>query len=207
MKEVSTSFLSDNNYEELIKKLNNTNTDYIHFDVMDGKFVNNKNLPLSELKKLLNLSKKKNDIHLMVKDPTKYIEALGFYDISLITVHSEIKDYEKYLDLIKSYGIRCGLSVNPNTDIENIYPVLDKVNVVLIMSVVPGQSGQKFIENIPEKVKKLKEKIKEKNLSTKIEIDGGVNEEVLDKLEDVDIIVSASYILKNFDNINTLKNL
>lgn len=207
MKEVSTSFLSDNNYEELIKKLNNTNTDYIHFDVMDGKFVNNKNLLLPELKKLINLSKKKNDIHLMVKDPTKYIEALGFYDVSLITIHSEIKDYEKSLDLIKSYGIKCGISVNPDTDITDIYDVLDKVNVVLIMSVIPGASGQSFRYDVLPKIKQLKEEIKKRELNVKIEIDGGVNEEVLDKLEDVDIVVSASYILKNFDNINVLKNL
>jgi len=205
--EVSTSFLSDRNYVDMIMTLNESNTDYIHFDVMDGKFVKNKNLSNSELGKLLKLSLKKNDIHLMVEKPASLIEMLSLYDISYITVHSEVKDYEKYLDMIKGYGIRCGISVNPDTDITTIFDVLEKVDLVLIMSVVPGASGQSFRFDVLPKVKMLKEEIKKRGLSTKIEIDGGVNDEVLSYLKDIDIVVSASYILKDLRNIEKIKSL
>ena len=83
MKEVSVSFLKEGNYKEHIKKINNSNADYIHFDVMDGKFVDNKNLSLAELETYLKFSKKKNDVHLMVENPKKYIEKLSLYNISL----------------------------------------------------------------------------------------------------------------------------
>jgi len=113
--EVSTSFLSDRNYVDMIMTLNESNTDYIHFDVMDGKFVKNKNLSNSELGKLLKLSLKKNDIHLMVEKPASLIEMLSLYDISYITVHSEVKDYEKYLTQV--YG-----------DYMKLPPVEERVN-------------------------------------------------------------------------------
>ena len=92
--EVSASFLKEGNYSDFIKTLNDSNTDFIHFDVMDGKFVKNTNLKSTkELEKYIKLSTKKNDIHLMVKDPEKYIKALSLYDINNITIHREIKNY------------------------------------------------------------------------------------------------------------------
>ena len=144
---VSTSFLKEGNYSDFIKELNNSNTDMIHYDVMDGKFVDNTNLKtLSELTKYVDLSTKKVDVHLMVEDPRKYIEGLSLYNINNITIHKEIKNYLEMLDLIKSYGIRVGIAINPDTPVEDIYDILDKVDVVLVMSVYPGKSGQTFIE-------------------------------------------------------------
>ena len=207
MKEVSVSFLREGSYKDYIEKINKSSADYIHFDVMDGKFTDNKNLLPSELVKLIKLSKKKNDVHLMVKNPDKYIETLSLYDIEYLTIHYEIKDYIKYLDKIKNYGIKPGISINPSTDVKEIFNILDKVSLVLVMGVVPGKSGQVFIEGTENKIKLLKEEIKNRNLNIKIEVDGGVKEDILDKISDSDIIVSASFVLDNFDNIDKLRNL
>lgn len=207
MKEVSVSFLKEGNYKEYIKNINDSNADYIHFDVMDGKFTDNKNLPVGELCELVNLSKKKNDVHLMVTNPEKYINELSIYNIDYLTVHYEIKNYEKYIDLINGYGIKSGISINPDTDVRKVFPLLDKVKMVLIMGVVPGKSGQSFISGTDEKIKLLKDEIINRGLNIKISVDGGVNGEVLDKIGDADIIVSASYVLNDFNNINVLKQL
>ena len=206
MKEVSTSFLKEGSYSNYIEMLNNSNTDYIHFDVMDGKFVKNKNLSIKELEKYLKMSKKKNDVHLMVKNPKEYIKTLSIYNISYLTIHKEIENYKEMIKLIKSYGIKPGLAINPETDIEDVFEDLKNVSLVLLMSVHPGKSGQKFIEKTTNKISVLKEEIIKKNLNVKISIDGGIKEEVLEKIKDVDIVVSASYILNDLNNINKIKN-
>lgn len=206
MKEVSTSFLKEGSYSDYIQMLNNSDTDYIHFDVMDGKFVKNKNLSIKELEKYLKMSKKKNDVHLMVKNPKEYIKTLSIYNISYLTIHKEIENYKEMIKLIKSYGIKPGLAINPETNIEDIFEDLSSVSLVLLMSVHPGKSGQEFIEETSNKISILKEEILKKNLNVKISIDGGIKEEVLEKIKDVDIVVSASYILKDLNNINKIKN-
>lgn len=203
---VSTSFLRDGNYSDFIKMLNDSTTDMIHFDVMDGKFVDNTNLKtVSELLKYVSLSKKKNDIHLMVSNPEKYIEALSMYNVNNITIHKEIKNYEKMIDLIKSYGIKVGIALNPDTDIEDIFDLLPKLDLVLIMSVYPGRSGQKFIEESSNKIHNLKEEIKKRELNTMISVDGGVCEEVLPLIKECDIVVSSSYIMNDLNNIEIIK--
>lgn len=207
MKEVSVSFLKDGNYKEYIKKINKTNADYIHFDVMDGKFVENVNLPLKELTSLIDISEKKNDVHLMVKDPSKYIEKLGLYNIEYLTIHKEIKNFDENLNKIISYGIKPGIAINPGTNIEDIFEYLDKVKLILIMGVNPGRSGQSFIEGVYDKIMDLKEYIISNRLNIKIEVDGGVNESSFDKIKEADIIVSASYVLDDFNNIEKIKNL
>lgn len=205
MKEVSVSFLKEGNYKDYIKMINNSNADYIHFDVMDGKFVENKNLTIKELITYIDLSSKKNDIHLMVKNPEKYINALAYSNVNNITIHYEIKDLDKCLNLIKSFGIKVGIAINPETDIDKIKKYLDKINVVLIMGVHPGKSGQEFIEDTQNKIESLKSYIKENDLRVKLEVDGGVCAEVLDKTKDADILVSASYLLDDLSRIEILK--
>ena len=189
--EVSTSFLSDKDYKKTILELNMTNTDYIHFDVMDGKFVENKNLSIKELITYLDLSTKKNDVHFMVNNPLKYIEKIYLCNIDYVTVHYEIKNLDKVIDKIKEYGLKVGVSLKPSTDVKEIFPYLDKINMVLIMSVVPGKSGQTFIEDSIDRVNELKEEIIKRKVSTKIEIDGGINDSVIDKLSNVDIGIEA----------------
>lgn len=205
--EVSTSFLSDKDYKKTILELNMTNTDYIHFDVMDGIFVENKNLSIKELITYLDLSTKKNDVHFMVNNPLKYIEKIYLYNIDYVTVHYEIKNLDKVIDKIKEYGLKVGVSLKPSTDVKEIFPYLDKINMVLIMSVVPGKSGQTFIEDSIDRVNELKEEIIKRKVSTKIEIDGGINDSVIDKLSNVDIVVSASYILNDYNNIDKIKRI
>ena len=206
MKEVSVSFLKEGSYKDHINNINNSNADYIHFDVMDGKFVERKNLTVKELITYIDLSKKKNDVHLMVKNPEKYIKALSMANVNNITVHYEIKDLDKSLNNIKACGIKAGIAINPETSIEDIKKYLDKIDLVLIMSVHPGKSGQTFIEESEEKINKLKEYINENNLATKIEVDGGVCDLVLDKIHNADILVSASYLLDDLSRVDLLKN-
>lgn len=206
MKEVSGSFLSNNDKLYEINRLNNSNVDYIHFDVMDGKFVSNKNITVSELPKLIDNAKKKIDIHFMVSNPDKYIEKICYYNIEYITIHYEIKNLEDYIDKIKNYGFKVGIAIKPETDIEKIYYLLDKINLVLIMSVEPGKSGQKFI-NVSDKINKLKQEIVNRKLNVKISVDGGINEEVLTYVKEADILVSSSFILSDLDkNVDILKN-
>lgn len=203
--EVSVSFLGSNDYPKTINLLNDSTCDYIHYDVMDGKFVNNKNLSVSELKKTCGLSNKKIDVHLMVSDPDKYIEALLLYNISYITIHSEIDNYKDYIDKIKSYGFRVGLAISPETSVNYIKDDLSNVDMVLVMGVNPGASGQKFIPEVAEKIKELVNLRKEKGYRYKISVDGGINEEVLHYVSDADIIVSASFVLNNLENIELIK--
>lgn len=206
MKEVSGSFLSNNDKLYEINRLNNSNVDYIHFDVMDGKFVSNKNITVSELPKLIDNVKKKIDIHFMVSNPDKYIEKICYYSIEYITIHYEIKNLEDYIDKIKNYGFKIGIAIKPETDIEKIYYLLDKINLVLIMSVEPGKSGQKFID-VSDKINKLKQEIINRKLNVKISVDGGINEEVLTYVKEADILVSSSFILSDLDkNVDILKN-
>ena len=206
MKEVSGSFLSNNDKFYEINRLNNSDVDYIHFDVMDGKFVSNKNITVSELPKLIDAAKKKIDIHFMVNDPGKYIDKICFYNIDYITIHYEIKNLEDYIDKIKDYGFKVGIAVKPETDIEKIYYLLDKINLVLIMSVEPGKSGQKFID-VSDKINKLKQEIINRKLNVKISVDGGINEEVLTYVKEADILVSSSFILSDLGrNVDILKN-
>lgn len=206
MKEVSGSFLSNNDKFYEINRLNNSNVDYIHFDVMDGKFVSNKNITVSELPKLIDNVKKKIDIHFMVSNPDKYIEKICYYNIEYITIHYEIKNLEDYIDKIKNYGFKVGIAIKPETDIEKIYYLLDKINLVLIMSVEPGKSGQKFID-VSDKINKLKQEIINRKLNVKISVDGGINKEVLTYVKEADILVSSSFILSDLDkNVDILKN-
>ena len=206
MKEVSGSFLSNNDKLYEINRLNNSKVDYIHFDVMDGKFVDNKNITISELPKLIDNVKKKIDIHFMVSNPDKYIEKICYYNIEYITIHYEIKNLEDYIDKIKNYGFKVGIAIKPETDIEKIYYLLDKINLVLIMSVEPGKSGQKFID-VSDKINKLKQEIINRKLNVKISVDGGINEEVLTYVKEADILVSSSFILSDLDrNVDILKN-
>ena len=196
---LSVSILSAIDRIQCIEKLNQTNIDYFHIDVMDGIFVNNYQLPIEEIKELSNYTKKPLDIHLMVEDPESYIKELDNLNIEYITIHLEIKkDIKKIISQIKEKGYKVGISLKPNTDITQIIPFLSMIDLILIMSVEPGQGGQKFITSSLEKITKLKEQINE---TVKIEVDGGVNNTNIKELKKVrvDIIVSGSYIV-NSDN-------
>lgn len=209
---VSVSILSSSiKPQDIVKKLDNTKADYIHVDIMDGKFVENKTWTISEVKKLVSYSKLPLDVHLMVENPSKYIEDYALLNTSYITFHYEaVKDIDKMINEIKNYGLKVGIAINPETDEKVLYPYLSKIDQVLVMSVHPGKSGQSFIENTPNKIENLKQEIINQNAKTIISVDGGINDETgkicVDK--GVDMLVSASYIHKDIiNNINTLKKL
>ena len=207
MIKISTSILSSTDRYNSIKKLNNSNTDYIHIDTMDGIFVPNTQMNIDEIIKLEKISTKPLDIHLMVDNPEIYINELQNKNIEYITIHIEInKDIDRLINEIKSYGYKVGLSIKPNTNISTIIPYLDKIDLVLIMSVEPGFGGQEFIPSTLEKAKQLR-KI---NKSIIIEMDGGIKDTYINQLKDhIDIAVVGSYITKKEDYnqaINKLKN-
>ena len=207
MIKISTSILSSTDRYNSIKKLNISNTDYIHIDTMDGIFVPNTQMNIDEIIKLEKISTKPLDIHLMVDNPEIYINELQNKNIEYITIHIEInKDIDNIINKIKSYGYKVGLSIKPNTNISTIIPYLDKIDLVLIMSVEPGFGGQEFIPSTLEKAKQLR-KI---NKSIIIEMDGGIKDTNIDQLKDhIDIAVVGSYITKKEDYnqaINKLKN-
>ena len=153
---VSVSVLSSSiKPADIIKKLDNSAADYIHMDIMDGKFTENKTWTFSEVKKMISYSNLPLDVHLMVNNPEKYIEDYAMLNTSYITFHYEaVKNVENIINMIKDYGLKVGISICPDTDVEVLFPYLKMIDQVLIMSVVPGKGGQSFI---PETVDKIKE--------------------------------------------------
>lgn len=205
MIKVSTSILTCNNRIQATEELNKTNTDYIHIDYMDGIFVDNKEFTIEEIKTLSKISTKKLDIHIMAENPEPIIQELKDLNIEYITIHYEInKPLDKIINLIHNQGYKCGISIKPKTDPKNIIEYLKKIDLVLIMSVEPGKGGQKFIPDVLNKIKELKQN----NLI--IEIDGGINDTNIEELKNiVDIVVVGSYITNSSDynkQINNLKN-
>ena len=204
---IATSILASNDRITSIKLLNNTDTDYIHIDVMDNKFVPNLQLPINEVNQLNKYTKKPFDIHLMVENPFKYIENINLSNTTCITIHIEIeKDIEKLIKLIKSKKLEVGLAIKPNTNLELIDKYINKIDKTIVMSVEPGFGGQKFIENSIERIKEIRKKRKD----IIIEVDGGINIETVNKVKNlVDIAVVGSYITNSDDYnkaINNLKN-
>ena len=158
MIKISTSILSSNNRVDSIKKLNDTNCNYIHIDVMDNKFVPNYQFSIEEINKLIPLSTKKIDIHLMVEDPLTYINKINNSNIEYITIHYEINDnIDNILQTIKNKGYKVGLAIKPKTKIDEVKEYLNKIDMLLIMSVEPGYGGQSFIPNTINKINELKQ--------------------------------------------------
>ena len=207
MIKISTSILSSKNRIESIKKLNNTNNDYLHIDAMDGIFVPNKQFNIEEINNLKKYSKSKIDLHLMVEDPEYYIRLITKDNIEYITIHIEInKNIDDLINKIKSLGYKVGISLKPNTPIKEIEKYLNKIDLVLIMSVEPGFGGQQFIETTIDKIKNLRKK----NKDIIIEVDGGINNTTIELIKSyANIAVVGSYITNNNDYqkaINNLKN-
>ena len=215
--QVSPSILSADfsKLGEDIKRLEQSGADMIHVDVMDGHFVPNLTIGPPVLKSLRGHTKLPFDVHLMIDPVNKYIKDYSDAGADIITFHPEAtEDTSNTIKLIRSFNKKVGISLNPNTEVALAEEHLDKVDLILIMSVYPGFGGQKFIDEVISKIKKLDQIRKEKKLTFKIEIDGGINFET-SKIAinaGVDILVSGTTVFKenNGDlkkNIETLKQM
>ena len=198
-----------------IKRLEDSGADMIHVDVMDGHFVPNLTIGPPVIKSLRKHTKLPFDVHLMIDPVQKYIKDYSDAGADIITFHPEAtENILETINLIKSLNKKVGISLNPNTEIKVVEKYLDKIDLILIMSVYPGFGGQKFISSVVQKIKDLDKIRNERNLSFKIEIDGGINFETSKIAIEagVDILVSGTTIFKenNGDlkkNIKTLKQI
>jgi len=215
--QVSPSILSADfsKLGEDIKRLEEGGADMIHVDVMDGHFVPNLTIGPPVIKSLRKYTNLPFDVHLMIDPVHKYIKDYSDAGADIITFHPEAtKDVLGTINHVKSLNKKVGISLNPNTEIKIISEHLDKVDLILIMSVYPGFGGQKFIAEVVQKIKDLNQIRKNKNLIFKIEIDGGINFETSKIAIDagVDILVSGTTIFKENNkkkkkNIKTLKQI
>ena len=203
---IAVSYLSSNNYLECINKINESNADYVHVDLCDGKYVNTKNFEIKNTIKLLNNSKKPLNIHLMVANPKKIIKYFKKLNIESITIHN-IKNADKILKYLKKKGYKCGIALNPNESIDSITKYLNLIDELLIMSVIPGKGGQGFIDSTISKIDEIN------NIKNKYHfitaIDGGINNETIKLLKnkDIDLVISGSYIVNSIDYNKTINEL
>ena len=202
---VSVSILKERkNYLDVIEKLNNSKADYIHIDVLDNTFIKTSSFDIDDFKNIE--FNKKLDIHLMSSNLEKQINDFSLLNPEYISIHEEVGDTLKYLNKIKNKGIKAGIVINPETDIEKVYPYLEIVDLILIMSVNPGKGGQEFMKSVIGKMQELKEIQDRYNYV--IEVDGGINNDTIKYVSNyVDIAVSGSYITDSIDYDKNIENL
>jgi len=212
MKIVAPSMLSCN-FSELgdeIEMVNKSKAGWFHLDIMDGVFVPNITFGTPILEIFDSLGKKHLDMHLMIINPEKYIEKFAGLGADTITVHYEAcDDLKKIIGDIKKLGVKAGLAINPDTDVSLIDHLLEEIDLVCLMSVFPGFSGQKFIPETFPRLKELKRMINEKNTNTLIQIDGGVS---LDNAQELislgaDVLVAGSFVFKSDSPKETIEKL
>ncbi len=203
---ISVSILSAyDNLLSAINKVNNSSADYLHVDVMDGVFVNNTKFPLDVVKKISAISKKPLDVHLMVNDIKTVLDYASLKP-DYLTFHVEIIKDNKLIEFIKSLGIKVGLAINPETNINKLKPYINDIDLLLFMSVTPGQGGQSFKEKTLDKIKRLKKILPDNVL---INIDGGINDKTINKVKKAgcNMVVSGSFITNNANYNEAIEEL
>ncbi len=169
-----------------IEMINNSEADWFHLDVMDGRFVPNISYGMSIIKQMKKLAKKTMDTHLMIVEPEKYFEEFAKAGADILTVHYEASTHlHRNIQGIKALGMKAGIALNPHTPVSVLEDILDDADLILVMSVNPGFGGQKFIERTLHKLRVLRKMVTDRGLNTIIEVDGGVT------LENAGTIVAA----------------
>ncbi|MEZ5054609.1 MAG: ribulose-phosphate 3-epimerase [Chitinophagales bacterium] len=209
---IAPSVLSANfaNLQADFDMLNKSEAEFIHIDVMDGVFVPNISFGLPVIKAMRPLSSKTFDVHLMIVEPDKYIDAFKEVGANILSVHIEACTHlHRSIQKIKSTGMKAGVAINPHTSISLLEDTIEEIDLVCVMSVNPGFGGQKFIENTYDKVARLKDLILKQNSKALIEIDGGVTLQNARKLVDkgADVLVAGNTVFNSENPIQTIQQL
>ncbi len=209
MIKISPSILSSDygNLSSELKRMEACGADMLHIDVMDGHFVPNITLGAPIVKCIRKSSTLPFDVHLMISDPYKYIPDFVNAGSDIITFHAEAdSDIEKTIDLILASGKKAGLSVKPKTPVEAVYPYLDKLSMVLVMTVEPGFGGQSFMEDMMPKVSAVRSEIDRRGLDIDIQVDGGINKDTISiaAKAGANVFVSGNAIFSSDDAEKTI---
>ena len=212
MKIIAPSMLSCNfgKLEEEIEMVNQSEAGWFHLDVMDGVFVPNITFGTPILEVFKKCATKHLDAHLMIVNPENYIEKFASLGANTITVHYEACDnLQNTINQIKKLNVKAGVAINPDTDVSVLYSLINEIDLICLMSVFPGFSGQKFIPDTFERLEKLKKIITDKNSQAMIQIDGGVSIDNAKKLVSLgaDILVAGSFVFNSEDASTTIKKL
>jgi ribulose-phosphate 3-epimerase len=209
---VAPSLLAANflKLEDECKMLNESEADWFHLDIMDGRFVPNISFGPMIVKFIRKTTKKYFDVHLMIVEPEKYFKAFKDAGADNLSIHIEAcPDWLKNVEQIKSLGMDAGVAISPDTPVSALKDILPHINVVCMMSVYPGFGGQEFIPHTMEKIKELRKMIDAKRLKVKIEIDGGVTEENAASImaAGADVLVAGNTVFKSADPKSTISKL
>lgn len=206
---VSPSILSADfaNLERDIKRIEDGGADWVHVDVMDGHFVPNITIGVPVVASIRKVTKLPLDVHLMIENPEKYVEPFVKAGADILTFHYECgTDIKNTIDLIKSFGIKVGLSIKPKTTPDVVFPYLKDLDLLLVMTVEPGFGGQKFMQDCADKIPVIKEKAPENLI---IQVDGGINAETarICTFYGANSLVAGNYIYKSADIKSAIKSL